>query len=133
MKKVLLPIDISERSLKTINRFKEGHTPEEAEATLLTVMEGSSHFKFNDEYERYRQKLLKELEDMTAQLEGYKVSTVVLQGNPGSCIVDYVKNNKFDLLIMTRSKRGVIGKLGFVASYIVRQAPNMNLLILKED
>ena len=133
MKKVLLPIDISERSLKTINRFKEGHTPEEAEATLLTVMEGSSHFKFNDEYERYRQKLLKELESLAAQLEGYKVNTVILQGSPGSSIVEYAKNNKFDLLIMTRSKRGVIGKLGSVASYIVRQAPNMNLLILKED
>ena len=133
MKKVLLPIDVSERSLKTINRFKEGHTPEEAEATLLTVMESSSHFKFNDEYERYRQKLLKELEDLAAQMEGYKVSTVILQGSPGSSIVEYAKNNKFDLLIMTRSKRGVIGKLGSVASYIVRQAPNMNLLILKED
>ena len=133
MKKVLLPIDVSERSLKTINRFKEGYTPEEAEATLLTVMEGSSHFKFNDEYERYRQKLLKELEDLAAQLEGYKVNTVILQGSPGSSIVEYAKNNKFDLLIMTRSKRGVIGKLGSVASYIVRQAPNMNLLILKED
>ncbi len=133
MKKILLPIDVSERSLKTINRFKEGYTPEEAEATLLTVMEGSSHFKYGEEFERYRQKRLQELEDMTAQLEGYKVSTVVLQGNPGSCIVDYVKNNKFDMLIMTRSKRGVIGKLGSVASYIVRQAPNMNLLILKED
>ena len=133
MKKVLLPIDISERSLKTINRFKEGHTPEEAEATLLTVMEGSSHFKFNDEYERYRQKLLKEMDGLAAQLEGYKVHTVILQGSPGSSIVEYVKNNRFDLLIMTRSKRGVIGKLGSVASYIVRQAPNMNLLILKED
>ena len=133
MKKVLLPIDVSERSLKTINRFKEGHTPEEAEATLLTVMESSSHFKFNDEYERYRQKLLKELEDLAAQMEGYKVSTVILQGSPGSSIVEYAKNNKFDLLIMTRSRRGVIGKLGSVASYIVRQAPNMNLLILKED
>ena len=133
MKKVLLPIDISERSLKTINRFKEGHTPEEAEATLLTVMEGSSHFKFNDEYERYRQKLLKELESLAAQLEGYKVNTVILQGSPGSSIVEYAKNNKFDLLIMTRSKRGVFGKLGSVASYIVGQAPNMNLLILKED
>ncbi len=133
MKKVLLPIDVSERSLKTINRFKEGYTPEEAEATLLTVMEGSSHFKFNDEYERYRQKLLKEMDGLAAQLEGYKVNTVILQGSPGSSIVEYAKNNKFDLLIMTRSKRGVIGKLGSVASYIVRQAPNMNLLILKED
>ena len=133
MQKVLLPIDVSERSLKTINRFKEGYTPEEAEATLLTVMEGSSHFKYGDEFERHRQKRMQELEKMAAQLEGYKVSTVILQGSPGSSIVEYAKNNKFDLLIMTRSKRGVIGKLGSVASYIVRQAPNMNLLILKED
>ena len=133
MQKVLLPIDVSERSLKTINRFKEGYTPEEAEATLLTVMEGASHFKYGDEFERHRQKLLKEMDGLAAQLEGYKVSTVILQGSPGSSIVEYAKNNKFDLLIMTRSKRGVIGKLGSVASYIVRQAPNMNLLILKED
>ena len=133
MQKVLLPIDVSERSLKTINRFKEGHTPEEAEATLLTVMEGASHFKYGDEVERHRQKRMQELEKMAAQLEGYTVHTVILQGSPGSSIVEYVKNNRFDLLIMTRSKRGVIGKLGSVASYIVRQAPNMNLLILKED
>ena len=132
MKKILLPIDVSERSLKTINQFKSEYKPEEAEVTLLTVMDAASHFKYGDEYERYRQKRLKELDELSAQLEGYKVNTVVLQGSPGAQIVEYIENNKFDMLIMTRSKRGVLGKLGSVAAYIVNKAPNMDLYILRE-
>ncbi len=133
MKKVLLPIDVSERSMKTIDAFRREFAPEQAEVTLLTVAETAAHFKYADEYQRYRQKRQKELEALTEHLGEYKVSTVVLQGNPGKEIVEYLQNNKYDMLIMTRSKRGALGKLGSVAAYIVTQAPNLDLLILRES
>ena len=133
MVKVLLPIDLSDRSLKSIDRFKRDYTPEEAEVTLLTVMDTAMHFKTDVEYERYREKRMIELDVAYAHLEGYKASKVVLRGNPGSKIVDYAETNKFDVLIMTRAKRGALGKMGSVASPVVRQAPNMELLILRED
>ena len=133
MKKVLLPVDVSGRNLKTLERVKAAYAPDEVQITLLTVVDSAMHFKYDDEYDRYRQKRLRELDELSAQLEGYDVSTVVIQGNPGSKIVEYAEINKFDELIMTRSNRGGLGKLGSVASHIVRQAPNLDLIILRED
>jgi nucleotide-binding universal stress UspA family protein len=133
MKKILLPVDVSDRNLKTIERAKADFAPDEAKITLLTVVESAMHFKYDDEYERYQQKRRRELESLSEQLEGYDVSTVILQGNPGGQILDYAAHNQFDMLIMTRSKRGGLGKLGSVASRIVNDAPNMDLLILRED
>ena len=135
MKKVLLPVDVSERNVKTLERVKAEYSPGQVQVTLLTVVESAMHFKYDDEYARYQQKRQRELEGLAAQLEGYDASTVILQGkgNPGSKILEYAKHNHFDILIMTRSNRGPLGKLGSVASYIVREAPNMDLLILRED
>ena len=133
MKKILLPVDVSERNLKTIERVKAEFAPGEAKITLLTVVEGAMHFKYNDEYERAQQKRQRELENLTEQLEGYDVSTVILQGNPSGQILEYAEHNKFDMLIMTRSNRGALGKLGSVAARIVSEAPNLDLMILKEN
>ena len=132
MKKILLPVDVSARNLKTLERVKAEFTPDEAKITLLTVIESDMHFKYKEEYERHQQKRQQELENLSAQLEGYDVSTVILQGNPSSQILEYAEHNKIDMLIMTRSNRGVLGKLGSVASRIVSEAPNMDLMILKE-
>ena len=132
MKRILVPVDVSDRNLKTIERVKAEFAPGEAQITLLTVVEGAMHFKYNDEYERHQQKRQREMENLSEQLAGYNVSTVILQGNPSSQILEYAEHNKFDMLIMTRSKRGALGKLGSVASRIVSEAPNMDLMILRE-
>lgn len=133
MTKILLPVDVSARNLKTLDRVKAEFKPDEVQITLLTVIEGAMHFKYDDEYKRHQQKRQRELESLSAQLEGYNVSTVILQGNPSSQILEYAENNKFDMLIMTRSNRGILGKLGSVAAHIVSEAPNMDLMILKEN
>lgn len=133
MEKILLPIDGSDRSLLSIRKLKKDYKPEEVEVTLLTVVDSALHFKYDSEYEMYRQKRLRELDALAASLEGYKVNTVVLQGSPASHIVEYAENNKFDVLIMTRSSRGTLEKMGSVASQIVRKAPFLDLVILRED
>ena len=69
MKKVLLPVDISERNRKTLERVKAEFAPGEIKITLLTVMEGAMHFKYHEEYERHQQKRQRELESLSAQLE----------------------------------------------------------------
>ena len=132
MVKVLLPIDLSDRSLQSIDRFKRDYTPEEAEVTLLTVVDTAMHFKTDAEYDRYREKRMIELDEIFTNLEGYMASKVILRGNPAGKIVDYAETNKFDVMIITRAKRGALGKMGSVASQIVRQAPNLELLILRE-
>lgn len=133
MKKVLLPVDLSDRSLKAIERFKRDHTPEEAEVTLLTVVDSAMHFRTDAEYERYREERMAELDEVFTHLDGYQASKVVLRGNPAGKIVDYAKTNRFDVLIMTRARRGALGKMGSVTAQIVRQAPDLELLILRED
>lgn len=132
MEKILLPIDASERSLKTFDRVRKAYGPEEAEVTLLMVLDTAMHFRTDSEYERYRRQRIAELDEIAANLEGYPVSKVILKGNPAGKIVEYAETNKFDVLIMTRSKRGAFGKMGSVAANVVRQAPNLELIILPE-
>ena len=132
MEKILLPVDASERSLKTFDRVRKAYPPEEAEVTLLMVVDSAMHFRTDDEYERYRQQRVLELDEISAHLDGYQVSKVILKGNPANKIVEYAETNKFDVLIITRSKRGIFGKMGSVATSIVRQAPNLELIILPE-
>ena len=45
MKKVLLPVDISDRALKSLERAKFEFDPSEVEITLVTVMNSPMHYK----------------------------------------------------------------------------------------
>ena len=73
-----------------------------------------------------------QLETLAATLEGYTVHTELLFGTPGPEIVRYTKKEKFDLIMMTRSSRGPLQKLGSVASYIAKKAPDCDILIMRE-
>ena len=88
MKHVLLPIDGSTRSLRTIDMVQQTYRPQDTEVTLL--------------------------------------------GSPGPEIVYYARERGFDALVMTRSSRGPLQKLGSVATYVVRNAQFLDLIIMRE-
>jgi nucleotide-binding universal stress UspA family protein len=61
------------------------------------------------------------------------VHTVLLWGSPGPEIVHFAREGKFDALVMTRSTRGPLQKLGSVATYLVRNAQFLDLIIMREN
>ncbi len=133
MKKLLLPIDGTPRSLHTIDRVKNAFAPDQVEVTILTVQPGQAHIDRHLERERLDQQVVQQMQDYAALLPGYQVKTVLLEGDPGLEIVLYAEHNDIELLCMTRSTRGPLHKMGSVANYIVKNAPFLDLFIMREQ
>lgn len=79
-------------------------------------------------------KAKKELEKIKVELNDLgtrKVETVILEGYPPYEIINYVKNKKIDLIIMSTHGRSGLGRimLGSVTDYIVRHSPCPVLVI----
>ena len=132
MKNVLLPIDGSARSLRTIDMVKQICSPQQVTVTMVMVVPDQMHIDGQFERERIRRKAEQELATFAALLEGWTVDTVLLRGKPGPEIVQFAKDGGFDSILMTRSSRGPLQKLGSVATYIVRNAQFLNLIIMRE-
>ncbi len=66
--------------------------------------------------------------------EKIKVETIVLHGNTASEILDFVKNNKIDVLVIPRDKRGPIEKslTGGDIEPFIKEISNYTKLILVE-
>ena len=82
--------------------------------------------------DRMARKAAQELETFAALLPGWTVRTELLWGSPGPEIVYYARERGFDALVMTRSSRGPLQKLGSVATYVVRNAQFLDLIIMRE-
>ena len=128
MKKILLPIDGSIRSLRSIQMAKQFYRPEEAEITILTVLPGETRL----DPDRKR-KIQEELDAWANLLKGYRVKTAIRQGFPGPEIVRFAESGFYDAILMTRASRSSQHKLGSVASYIVREVPYLDVLVMHED
>lgn len=133
MKKVLLPLDGSARSLRTIDMVKQLYPHQDVEITLMMVLPDPKPFETPREQDRTQQKASQELASFAQQLEGWPVKTVLLRGNPGPEIVQYAREKSFHALAMTRSTRGTLQRLGSVTSYVVKNAQFLDLFIMRED
>ena len=134
MKKVLLPIDGSKRSIRTVNAVKQLCDPKDCEITIVKVISAQLYINSMDEIKHNAEKARPELDSVAEMLPGYTVKTQVLLGSaPGVEVVEYAKENDVDMLIMTRSSRGPLRKLGSVATYIVRNASFLDIIVMHEE
>lgn len=133
MKKVLLPVDISDRSIQSLERAKVAFDPSEVQITLVTVMNTPIHYKYDHEFNHALRRRQQKLESYQEMLGDYKVSTSVLFGKPGSSIVRFAKQNDFDCVLMTRSPKGSTEAHGSVSAYVAKKAPFLEMMILNEE
>ena len=133
MKKVLLPIDGSVRSLRTIDMVKQTYSPDTVEVTLLTVLPDQMHIDGQFTRDRMARKAEQELATFAQLLLGWTVKTALLWGSPGPEIVHFAREGKFDVLVMTRSTRGPLQRLGWVGAYLGRSAQFVGLSIMREN
>ena len=124
MKHVLLPIDGSTRSLRTIDMVQQTYRPQDTEVTLLMVLPDQMHIDGQFARDRMARKAAQELETFAALLPGWTVRTELLWGSPGPEIVYYARERG--------SSRGPLQKLGSVATYVVRNAQFLDLIIMRE-
>lgn len=134
MKKVLLPIDGSTRSIRTVEMVKRICPPEDCEIIIAKVVSAQLYISSMDEIKDRAAQAQPELDAIADMLSEYKVSTQVLLGStPGVEIVEFAKECGADTIIMTRSSRGPLRKLGSVASYIVKNATFLNVFVMHEE
>jgi len=135
-KRVLLPIDGRDRSLKAIEFAMELYRPEEVEFHIINVREDVEDLLSKGNYFGAVRKGRDYLEDMTRGLKGsgYDVKYWVEFGNPGGEILQYAKRENIDLIIMTRStKKGLYKIMGSVANDIVKKAKCMVLIVPENE
>ena len=133
MKKILLPVDGSKRSLRTVEAVKQLCDPAESDITIVKVVSAQLYINSMDEIKHNAEKAQPELDAVADLLPGYQVKTQVLLGSaPGAEIVEYAKEEQIDMIIMTRSSRGPLRKLGSVATYIVRNASFLDVIVMRE-
>ena len=132
MKRVLLPIDGSDRSRRTSRMLKTLYQPGEVKVILATVVAREERLESDYIRKRWKDSSDEIFGAVLPQLEGWDAETVLLEGSPGAEIVRYAQEQAVDQIIMTRSSRGPLRKLGSVAAYIVRRAPSQDLIIMHE-
>lgn len=134
MKKVLLPIDGSKRSIRTVEMVKQICKPEECEIYIAKVIGAQLYINSMEEIKHRAEQARPELNAVAKMLPGYNVQTQVLLGSaPGVELVEYAREIEADEIIMTRSSRGPIRKLGSVANYIVKNASFLDVFVMREE
>ncbi len=132
MRKVLIPIDGSPRSEKSVDLFKILYKPGEVEVKLLMVREDHA---YNTELTAYGMDPTKGLAGLHMQKIAEKISEYnpevsIIFGHAGEDILKCARMDKTDLIIMTKStKKGWIESIGSVTTAVVKYAPCMVLIV----
>ncbi|MCJ7854861.1 universal stress protein [Lachnospiraceae bacterium NSJ-143] len=125
MKKILLPIDGTRRSMESAEFITENYRPDEVDIEAITVREDSYAYAMSQiAAKRVERETMHIFDDIDRILAGYSVKKHVLVGrSAGAEIVGFAHENNIDMIVMTKStKKGIKRFLGSVASYVVRHS-----------
>lgn len=135
MKKILVPLDGSKNSIRSLN--KAIYLAREHEATLVFVH--VIHRLPKKEGKIAPEKGISQDEPtflltarMLAKKNGIASSGRILTGDPGHVIVDYSHTHNVDLIVIGSRGLGTFKKvfLGSVSSYVMQKA-NMAVMVIK--
>ena len=103
--RILVPVDLSERSLVAVDLAYELATQSRAEVTLLHIIETIEHIAFDEMkqfYDRLENSARKGLREFSERFEmhGLKVDQAVIYGHRTKEIVNFAIDNRADLVIM---------------------------------
>lgn len=131
-KKVLIPVDGTERSLHSLEFFKSMFKKENVEVTIMNVKEivlvdGIAISNELDLAEEQGKKILKKAKEMISE---YDVETYFTFGYARDEILKKAKEDCIDYIIMTKStKKGLTRILGSVTTGVVRNANSVVMIV----
>lgn len=132
MKRILVPIDGTERSMHSIDFIKTLFQKDSVEIVLINVKElilidGMSVAEELKISQELGEKILSEA---SSQLEGYNVKTVFTFGYAGDEIVRTADEQHMDVIVMTKStKKGLTRMIGSVTVNVVRHAKCIVMIV----
>lgn len=130
MKKILIPLDGTERSMHSIDLVKNLYKKDEIEITLLYIKEDVKNMIMEDDLVAAEKDMQKMVAPAVKELAGYKLSCEFGLIDPGTEIVKRAVMNSIDIIIMTKStKKGLTRMIGSVTSYVVRNAPCIVMIV----
>ncbi len=128
MKKILIPIDGTERSQKSLDFVSNNFSKDEVEIVLITVSDISltnitNPMIIDMKIEKSQKEAGIMLEKFKNKLQGYKVEKYWILGDPGKEIISKSIDGKFDEIVMTKStKKNFIDSIGSVTLYVVKKS-----------
>ena len=123
MEKLLLPIDGSERSLRSVELVKELFPNDKVEVTLITVVENYDSVLSQYELEQAKKEYQPRLDEIAQLLPGYQIRKHVAFGKAGQVILDYADRHGIDAIIITKATHGALSVfIGSVAAHVVKYA-----------
>lgn len=133
MRNVLIPIDGTERSRKSVDFAKSLYRPSDVKIVLVMVREDVEQLHSEKELEKAKSPLESTLDAVAGQLKGYDVKKEVVFGHAGEAILTCAEQNHTDIILMTKSTRtGWFQKIGSVAAHVVKYA-NCIVMIVPEN
>ncbi len=127
-KRILVPVDKSEKTLKSIESLKDLFRKDEVQVVLLHVIDEFNVSavdyvspEFMETVTTLSHSVLNRAGDL---LKGYDVEKVSSLGSPAKEIFNAVEEKNIDLIIMTKTGAGIVDKyiLGSVTSKVVKKA-----------
>ena len=136
MKKVLIPIDGSERGMTSVDFAKEYFPADVAEVILLHVdvdimaTQAMTPVVLESEFEQAKIRAATLLDKVAERLPDYTVERLSTFGDAGAQIVSAAKSNEVDAIVMTKSTRkGWQRIIGSVCAQVVKNAPCLVLIV----
>lgn len=130
MKKILIPLDGTERSMHSIDLVKNLYNKDEVEITLLYIKEDVKSMIMEEDLAAAEKDMQKVATPAIKELAGYKINCEFGLIDPGSEIVKRAMMNSIDIIVMTKStKKGLTRMIGSVTSYVVRNTPCIVMIV----
>jgi nucleotide-binding universal stress UspA family protein len=104
--RILVPVDLTEKSLTAVDLAYEFATQSDAEVILLHVIETIEHIRFDELkpfYERLSTSAQNGLDEFSERFVSHnlKVDQALVYGHRTQEIIDYAVQNRIDLIIMS--------------------------------
>lgn len=130
MRRVLIPIDGTARSIKSVEFIKNEFKPGQAFIKLLMVREDVIGPLPDSMLDPAVGELKERMDETKALLDGYDVEASIIFGRAGDEVVKCAKKENMDMIVMTKStKKGWVQAIGSVTSYVVKYAPCMVIIV----
>lgn len=132
MKRILVPVDGTPRSLIALEQIKATFSPKVFEIVLVMVHENIGVITDTNEEDAIRADLAEKLDVIAKNLEKYQIIKKTLIGKPGPRIVECANESACDMIVLTKStKPNHTNTIGITASYIIRHA-GCNVFVVQE-
>lgn len=132
MKRILVPVDGSPRSLIALEQVKANFSPKVFEIVLVMVHENVGVIKDTFEEDAIRTDLMDKLDVIANNLEKYQVIKKALIGKAGTRIIECANETACDMIVLTKStKPNHSNTIGITASHVISKAP-CNVFVVQD-